>query len=111
MRVFFLPLFSLAQEKPAENQKQEEGPFSLRVDVDLVVLNLTVVDENGANVTNLKKEDFTVYEDGVEQEVSSFYPVEAPFHLVMILDSSSSTRNNLPLIKKAASNFVEELQA
>ena len=100
----------MAQEKPAENQKQEEGPFSLRVDVDLVILNVTVVDENGANVTNLKKEDFTVYEDGVEQQISSFYPVEAPFHLVMILDSSSSTRNNLPLIKKAAANFVDELR-
>ena len=108
--ILFFALVLLAQERPAENQKQEEGPFSLRVDVDLVVLNLTVVDENGANVTNLKKEDFTVYEDGVEQEVSSFYPVEAPFHLVMILDSSSSTRNNLQLIKKAASNFVEELR-
>jgi len=108
--VLLFALLLSAQEKQEENSKQDEGPFSLRVDVDLVVLNLTVVEESGANVTNLKKEDFTVYEDGVEQEISSFYPVEAPFHLVMILDSSSSTRNNLPLIKKAASNFVDELR-
>ena len=106
----FFALFLFGQEKPEETPKQEEGPFSLRVDVDLVVLNLTVVNENGANVTNLKKEDFTVYEDGIEQEISGFYPVEAPFHLVMILDSSSSTRTSLHLIKRAASNFVDELR-
>src|SRR3990172_444762 len=102
----FFALLQFAQEKPIESEKQEEAPFSLRVDVDLVVLNLTVVDETGANITNLRKEDFTVYEDGVEQQISSFYPVETPFFLFMILDSSSSTRTSLHLIKRAAANFV-----
>jgi VWFA-related protein len=82
----------------------------LRVNVDLVVLNLTVMDENGANITSLKREDFSIYEDDVKQEISDFLPVESPFNLVLVLDTSISTRSSLPLIKKAASNFTDQLR-
>jgi Ca-activated chloride channel family protein len=92
------------------SQKPDEKPFSLKVNVDLVILNVAVVDEKGANVTALRKEDFAVYEDDVEQEVSHFLPVEAPFHLVLALDTSISTRSSLSLIKKAASNFTDQLR-
>ena len=91
------------QEKPA-------GEFSLEVNVDLVVLNVTVVDEHGANVTALRREDFEVFEDDIPQEISYFWPVESPFHLVLLLDTSVSTRTSLGLIKKAASNFTDELR-
>jgi Ca-activated chloride channel homolog len=93
-----------------EQQKPEDRSFSIKINVDLVVLNLTVVDEKGTNVTRLKREDFSVFEDGVQQDLSDFHPVEAPFHLVLVLDTSISTRTSLGLIKKAASNFAEELR-
>ena len=54
------------------SQKPDEKPFSLKVNVDLVILNVAVVDEKGANVTALRKEDFAVYEDDVEQEDPTF---------------------------------------
>jgi VWFA-related protein len=95
---------------PSASQKPDEKPFSLKVNVDLVILNVAVVDEKGANVTALRKEDFAVYEDDVEQEVSHFLPVEAPFHLVLALDTSISTRSSLSLIKKAARNFTDQLR-
>jgi len=101
--------FSLSEKAP-EQLKPEDKPFLLKVDVDLVVLNVTILDDKGVNVTNLKQEDFAVFEDDVEQEISSFFPVEAPFHLVLALDNSSSTRTSLDLIKKAALNFVNELR-
>jgi Ca-activated chloride channel homolog len=110
--VFVLSAYSLAQSqnvKP-EQQKPEDRSFSIKVNVDLVVLNLTVVDERGSNVTNLKREDFSVFEDEVLQELSDFHSVEAPFHLVLVLDTSISTRTSLGLIKKAASNFADELR-
>ncbi len=66
--------------------------------------------KKGTNVTTLKREDFAVYEDETEQEISNFFPVEAPFHLVLALDNSSSTRTSLNLIKNAALNFVNELR-
>jgi len=95
----------------AAPQRPESPPFSLKVHVDLVILNVAVVDEKGANVTSLKKQDFIVYEDDVEQQVSDFLPVEAPFHLVLALDTSISTRSSLSLIKKAASNFTDQLRS
>ena len=88
-----------------------ESPFSLKVHVDLVILNVAVVDEKGANVTSLRKQDFIVFEDDVEQQVADFLPVEAPFHLVLALDTSISTRSSLSLIKKAASHFTEQLRS
>jgi VWFA-related protein len=95
----------------AAAQTSERSPFSLKVHVDLVILNVAVVDEKGANVTSLRKEDFVVYEDDVEQQVADFLPVEAPFHLVLALDTSISTRSSLSLIKKAASNFTDQLRS
>jgi Ca-activated chloride channel homolog len=97
-------LFAVAEEKT------ETPPFSLKVDVNLVVLNVAVVDEKGANVTSLRKEDFVVYEDDVKQEVSDFLPVEAPFNLVLALDTSISTRSSLSLIKQAATKFTDQLR-
>jgi Ca-activated chloride channel homolog len=94
----------------AAAQTSERSPFSLKVHVDLVILNVAVTDEKGANVTSLKKQDFIVYEDDVEQQVADFLPVEAPFHLVLALDTSISTRSSLSLIKKAASNFTDQLR-
>jgi Ca-activated chloride channel family protein len=74
------------------------------------MLNVAVTDEKGANVTSLRKEDFEVYEDDIKQEVSDFLPVEAPFNLVLALDTSISTRSSLDLIKKAAGNFADQLR-
>jgi VWFA-related protein len=93
-----------------ETQKSGEQSFSLEVNVDLVVLNATVVDERGAYVEGLGKDDFVLYEDGERQDLSVLLPMEAPFQLVMLIDNSSSTKANLGIIKKAAINFTDELR-
>jgi VWFA-related protein len=97
--------------KAQEPQKGGEPAFSLEVNVDLVVLNATVVDERGAYVEGLGRDDFILYEDGVPQDLSVLLPVEAPFQLVMLIDNSSSTKANLGIIKKAAVNFTNEMRA
>src|SRR5207249_4340353 len=103
-----LPVLSNASK--GADQRPDDSPFSLRVDVDLVILSVAVIDEKGASVTSLRKEDFEIYEDNIKQEVSDFLPVEAPFNLVLALDTSISTRSSLGLIKKAASNFTDQLR-
>ena len=58
------PGFStVPSDKVSEQAKPEEKPFAIKVDVNLVVLNVTVLDEKGTNVTTLKREDFVVYEE------------------------------------------------
>lgn len=104
------PLPLAGHTPPPGSPQDDDGSFRLEVDVDLVVLNVTVVDETGENVTTLTREDFSVYENGVRQDISTFFPVEAPFKLVLLVDTSISTRNNLRLIKDAARNFTKELR-
>jgi VWFA-related protein len=108
--VAFLPLFVTSQVPAQELPKLETTPYSLEVNVDLVLLNVTVVDDKGAYVPGLSKDDFAIYEDNEQQEISNFLPVEAPFHLVMLLDNSISTKESLGIIKKAAVNFTTEMR-
>ncbi len=99
----------LLQDPPAQ-ATHDDATFSIKVNVDLVVLNATVVDEKGSNVTHLKREDFSIYEDDVQQQVSELLPVEAPFNLALVLDTSNSVRAGLSLIKKAANEFTQQLR-
>ena len=91
-------------------QQPEQSPFSIKVNVDLVVLNVTVVNEKGEVVSSLGREDFIVYEDDVKQDIADFLPVEIPFKLVLVIDTSISTRGSIRLIKKAAIHFTEQLR-
>jgi len=75
-------------------------------DVRLVQLTLSVTDREGRPVLGLKAEDFTVIEDGKPQHVSNVLSEEAPFNLVVLLDSSGTTAGDRPAISEAARRFV-----
>lgn len=79
-------------------------------DTDLVSVPLIATDHSGIYITDLKKEEFTISEDDVQQEIAVFGKVAAPFHVVLLLDTSSSTRDKLKEIQRAANTFVEQLQ-
>jgi Ca-activated chloride channel homolog len=81
----------------------------ITVDSSIVRLNVGVVTPAGKPVNDLNKNDFTLFEDGVEQKILRFEPTAMPFSLVMILDMSGSTiafRNN---IKMSALRFIDAL--
>jgi VWFA-related protein len=101
-----------AKENPAlEQPPQEVGPDDvLRVETTLVTVPVSVTDRNGRYIADLSKEDFRIYEDGVEQEVAYFAAVEKPFTVILVLDTSSSVWSKLSQIKKAAQAFVEQLR-
>lgn len=75
----------------------------------LVQLNVGVVDKRGQAITNLSANDFVVYEDGVRRPIVHFEPTEAPFSLVMLLDTSGSTVNFRQQITQAALRFLDAL--
>jgi VWFA-related protein len=58
-------------------------------------------------VGQLGQQDFIVFEDGVQQEISLFASAETPFDLVLLIDLSASTKDKLNLIRKSATSFVE----
>jgi Mg-chelatase subunit ChlD len=83
---------------------------TVKTDTDLVTVPLIASDRSGTYITDLRKEEFTITEDDVQQEIAFFGKVAAPFHVVLLLDTSLSTREKLKEIQKAANAFVEQLQ-
>lgn len=81
----------------------------IKVDSSIVRLNVGVADDRGRPITSLKKEDFTVYEDGVKQNIARFEPTVAPFSVVLILDMSGSTLGFRQTIQQSALRFIDAL--
>ena len=82
----------------------------IRVNTTLVTIPVSVMDREGHYAPDLRKEDFRLWEDGVEQQIAFFATVDKPFSLVLMLDTSSSTRFQLNEIQEAAIAFVNQLQ-
>lgn len=85
----------------------------VRVNTELVVLNITVTDSAGQYVKGLKAKDFKIYEDGVEvtqDMISSFSLHESPYAAVVLLDSSGSMEARFSLARSAAIRFLDGLR-
>src|SRR5438045_3046146 len=85
----------------------------VRVNTDLVVLNVTVTDKAGQYVKGLKQSDFKVYEDGVEVQlnmISNFALQESPYAAVVLLDSSGSIEHRISLARSAAITFRDDVR-
>lgn len=88
-------------------QNTDDAPIK----VNTVLLNIPVIagDKNGRNIAGLKKEDFTIIQDGEKQNIEFFADAEAPMNVAIIIDTSGSTTNVLGDIKDAAHDFVKIL--
>jgi Ca-activated chloride channel family protein len=85
------------------------GPGAIRIETRLVNLNVKAMDKAGRPLTDLKLEDFAVYEDGVKQDVTHFKPVNAPVNILMLLDLSGSTQKKRGAMIEAARKFIDTL--
>ena len=90
--------------------EEVEAGDVIRVNTTLVTLPVSVTDRDGRYIPNLRKEDFRLWEDGVEQNVAFFSSVDKPFSVVLMLDTSGSTRFRLEEIQDAAITFVNQLR-
>jgi Ca-activated chloride channel homolog len=91
-------------------QELERGPhggFTLKRNVDEVVLNVTVLDDSGRLVTDLSKDDFKIFEDGVPQTVTSFQHQDIPISLGILVDNSGSMRDKRAAVNAAALDLVK----
>lgn len=104
--ILVMSLTAYAQEPPPGEQDEP-----IRLKTDLVSITASAIDRGGRAIKSLKAEDFTIYEDGVKQKISHFAATEEPFTLLLLLDISGSTREDIALMKKAARNFLSELRA
>jgi len=86
-----------------------QGTF--RAGVDVVSLNVTVMDAMNHYVTDLDENDFSVFEDGVKQDLSFFTRKQQPIAMSLLLDSSASMEDKMTTLQQAATNFVHRLKS
>ena len=96
---------------PAQQSPTQKLPeTTLKVDVKLVNVFVTVTDANGAPVAGLKKDNFNVLEDGRAQTISVFDKESAlPLSIALAIDTSLSTRHDLPLEQASAKRFARDI--
>lgn len=99
--------------KPSDppNVEQQSGPSTtLKVDVNLVNVFVTVTDAQGAPIGGLKKENFVLQEDGRDQKIAVFDKESAvPLSIALAIDTSLSTRHDLPLEQQSAKRFAHAI--
>ena len=93
---------------PPGEQTQRQAP-AFRAGVELVSLNVTVT-EGTHYVTDLTQDDFSVFEDGVKQDVTFFNSAHLPIALALLLDTSASMDTKLPTAQEAAIGFAKRLR-
>ncbi len=95
---------------PTHSERQSEPATTLKVNVNLVNVFVTVTDAQGAPIGGLKKENFVVEEDGHEEKIAVFDKESAlPLSIALAVDTSLSTRHDLPLEQQSAKRFAHAI--
>lgn len=98
------------QRRGAEEDNQPETGETFRIDTDLVLLDVAVIDQTGKPIMNLTTEDFQVFEDKVKQNVEYVDRVDAPLSLGIVIDTSGSMRTKLQTVSDSALSLVKQLK-
>jgi Ca-activated chloride channel family protein len=88
----------------------QDPPFTLKVDVAMVVVDVAVFNASGGPVTSLSKEDFEIYEDGKRQQVQSFASSSTPYNVLLVIDQSGSMHGQLDFVIDAVNRFLMNLR-
>ncbi len=102
--VILITMHASAQDTKSGNDEV------ISVRTDLVDVPVAVTDAKGTPIKDLKAANFVVFEDGVKQTVTEFTSATAPFEVALLLDTSGSARNDLAMIRSAASSFINSLR-
>jgi len=102
-----IALLGAEPQAPPSIEGQDQGPFRVSVNVDLVELHATVRDRKSLFVSDLRQQDFQVYEDGVRQSIRLFRHEDIPVTVGLVVDHSGSMRQKLADVIAAARTFVQ----
>ena len=90
---------------------RQENPQVFRAGVEVVSLNVTVTDSTGRYVTDLRQEDFSVFEDGAKQDLTFFNRSNLPIALSLLIDSSASMEQRMEHAQEAAIGFARRIRS
>lgn len=100
---------SPARQSPAITSDQQEQEI-VRLGTTLVTVPVIASDRSGIYIPDMRKDELSLSEDGVKQDIVFFATVDEPFQVILMLDTSASTQDKLAQIQRAAIAFVEELK-
>ena len=89
---------------------QERAPVRIIANVELVQIPVTIFDDKGAVATSLKKSDFRLFDDGIEQRILYFERERVPISFVVLADLSSSMTRKIPFVQDAALSLLDSLE-
>ena len=95
------------QEQPAPQNKPDTKQGRISLNVNLVVLHTSVLDDRGKFVEGLTQDNFRVYEDKVEQKLAVFKREDIPVSMGLVIDNSGSMRDKRPRVNEAALTLVQ----
>lgn len=101
------PVVVESRKPAATAAKPDTRPVDIRVNKTLVLINVTVTDPLNRFVTGLEKEHFRLYEDKVEQNISTFSSEDAPLSIGLVFDTSGSMGPKLQKSRQAAAEFFK----
>lgn len=102
-----LAILTLVSSVFAQSQSSDEV---IKIETTLISVPVVVSDRQGRYIAGLEAKDFTVYQDGIAQNIDFFTATEEPLNVAILIDTSRSTIEVLPDIKRAATSFVERMQ-
>jgi len=90
--------------------QKEEDRYAMKVDVRVVNVEAWVTVGGGSAVTDLNRDDFSVSENNIPQNITNFSPVSTPYDVLLLFDRSGSTQRDWSLMQRAAEGFVASLR-
>lgn len=102
------PAAPVPTERAGALKKGQNGVYTLHEDVDEVLLNCTVIDENGKPVMDLNQSDFHIWEDGTPQTTNSFQHQDLPVSMGLLVDNSGSMRDKRTAVNSAAMTLLRD---
>jgi Ca-activated chloride channel family protein len=105
-----LLFFLLARPTAVAQAPSPRVPPTFEAGIEAINLNVSVTDTQNHYVTDLTKQNFVIFEDGVRQDIAIFTHENLPISLVLMIDTSSSMDRKLPIARAAAGRFIRTLR-
>lgn len=112
--LLILILLCFASSTFAQNQTpvlpSNSDENTIKIDTTLVNIPIVVRDKKGALLSELKVEDFAVYENGVKQDIELFATENAPANILIMMESSTDYPGVLPYAKEVAKKLIDKIR-
>ena len=109
-QLLFLLLSAIVLMSVVKAQENTDDDAPIKIDTLLLTMPVTVSNGNGRNIAGLRKENFSIFQDGEQQDIEYFFNEEAPMNVAILIDTSASTKQVLDKLQKAAGDFVKILR-